>query len=79
LEGSAVFWATVKATLVLCIPFWAIAYAREVRREGECHRIKVIFEQPTDIDWAMSHPREMLERNKAEANYVRPLLRDLEY
>jgi hypothetical protein len=73
-----VFWATVKATLVISIPFWAIAYAREVRLEGECQRIKVIFEQPTDIDWAMSHPREMIQRNQAEARYVAPLLRDLQ-
>jgi hypothetical protein len=78
LEGSPkVLWAGVKTTLAISIPFCAIAYAREVQLEGECHRIQAILERPTDIEWALSHRQELVERNRAEARDIEPMLRDL--
>jgi hypothetical protein len=78
LGGLPVFWATIKAALIVCIPVWAVAYAREARRESECRQIQAILQKPTDIDWAMSHPKELVERNRAEARFITPMLRDLQ-
>jgi hypothetical protein len=71
-------WASFKATVVLLVPICAFSYAQQLHRQAECRRIQNVFQSPTNVQWALTHPREMLDRSNAEARYLRPMLHDLE-
>lgn len=72
------FWAYFKILLTLIIPLCTIAYARQLRLEGDYQRIRSIVERPANLQWMLSHPRETLQLNRAENQYLHHLLQDLD-
>ena len=72
------FWPYLKITLSLTIPFCTIAYANQLRLQNDCARIRSAVEQPSNIQWSLDHPREALQQKRAEAQYLRRLLQDLD-
>lgn len=71
-------WAFLKITLALAIPLSTVAYATQLRHHNDCQRIQSIVQKPCDITWSLSHPRELLQRNRAEIRALRPLIHDLD-
>jgi hypothetical protein len=71
-------WAFLKITLALAIPLSTVAYATQLRHQHDCQRIQSIVQKPGDLTWSLAHPREFLQRNRAEMRSLRPLLKDLD-
>jgi hypothetical protein len=72
------FWPYLKITLSLTIPLCTLAYANQLRLQSDCARIQCAVEKPLNIQWSLDHPREALQREIAEAQYLRRLLQDLD-
>ena len=70
-------WVSVKIALALTIPFSTIAYASELRRQGDCQQIEQIVQSPGNLEWSLAHRREALERDRAEVRRLIALLQDL--
>jgi hypothetical protein len=71
-------WAYLKIILSVAIPLCTIGYAREVQRAQDVRAIERTMQQPLSFQLSFSHPSETLRRDRAEIQYIRRLIADLD-
>jgi len=71
-------WAYLKISLSLAIPISTLLYARQLRIEHDMQAIKWDVQHPPTSQWAVLHPREALQADRAEQRYLRSLIQDME-
>jgi hypothetical protein len=71
-------WAYLKIILAVTIPVSTFVYAREAQMESDRQRIESIVTKPINLRWSIDHPAEALQTDRAECQYLRHLLRDLD-
>jgi len=71
-------WSYLKISLSVIIPIAVGGYARQLRHQQDVRAVWFVVQQSADLQWELTHPQESLQRNQAEAKYIRRLVADLD-
>jgi hypothetical protein len=63
------------SAIVLALLF---LYATQVRREADMRAIKWGVQHPPPLQWVLDHPKESLQRDRIEREYLYRLIADLD-
>jgi hypothetical protein len=66
-----------KIVLSLALLPATLLYAKQLRLDADMRAVRWDVQHPPDLQWVINHPRESLQRNKMEAEYLRQSVQDL--
>jgi hypothetical protein len=69
----------LKIALLLAVPVTTLLYARQVRLDSDRRAIIWDVQHPPDLHWALTHPKESLEKDRQETAYLHHLIWDLDH
>jgi len=65
----------IKIFMALVVPIVvALLYAKQVQLQDDIRAVEWDVQHPPDLRWTMDHPRECLQRDRAQARYLHQLL-----